>query len=99
MHGAPADLARWWLRDIKGRPVSGSRIVESLARTEQFPDGVTDEGLWYHDTMGSTGLRTWPQVHQDLGESFLRESRTDRDVHPGPDLMDHLKAESEEEAS
>jgi len=79
--GRLADVTGWWFREMQGRAV-GAGLVVSQA-------GVSDEGVWYSDGTGFPCLRTWAQVHRDLGDSFLRASRADS--HPGPDVMDHRK--------
>jgi hypothetical protein len=79
LHGEASALAEWWLREMKGREINGKTVAGLALR-----GSTTDDGVWWDDTNGSTGLRTWDQVHADIGGSFLRAAGIDPvyDIRP-----------------
>jgi hypothetical protein len=65
---------------MAGRPCAEHApelIITDLAGTgvqDDLPDGGW--GVWWNDQHRGTRLTTWAQVHRDLGDSFLRMSRS-----------------------
>jgi hypothetical protein len=69
--GRFADVAAWWFREMQGRAVGAGYFVREL-----LANPVTDEGVHFIEAEGGVVVvRTWPQVHADLGNAFLRASR------------------------
>ena len=77
--GDHAAIAAWWIRDMKYRELAVETFPAVVwATVKSLHEFVHDEvGIIWIAADGSPHCRAWDQVHRDLGEAFLRASRSE----------------------
>jgi len=78
--GDPLMVAALWAENCPRHPTTNEDGTLDILHVQGVAnEGANEIGVWWNDQYGSTHLRSWEQVHEDLGRALTDKTQEHSD--------------------